>query len=705
MKIRFRPFVVINGSIRMKLIASFLVPVFFLIVLGSVSYSMASKALGASAKDSTQLLVTSKAQYLDIVLTKIDGNVMQLISSSILQTYLADPDEEARIMAAGDAQRMVGAYLQSDPVIISLAILGELGSINSPVSAANLKKVMELQLVQKAIEAKGQGVWVTDAAVIDDYLSMADNATNTAFYNVKEPQIFYVRSLRSARTGDSMGVLVMALNPKTINAFIGGMSKGEGAQTHLVGPDGYDVAFRFAAAEEDREKVDPLSPEGYAFSKTDYFKRNAADEKVLSFSEDVIVKGDRYLAVSEKMPKFGLTLSRLMPYATMMKGADGILNLTILIVLLAGIVSVGVGFFMASGMSRTIKRIVTLSEQAASGDLTVTPVSGRSDELGVLTRAISGMIASMRGLIERTAGTANMVADSAIVAANSTLQLSNGSKEISKAISEIAQGATSQAQDAEQGVSRMSELASSMGMVGDNVRVIEQVTNRTVELTVIGLDSIGELDQKSKETNGIIRIIVGNIQELSERSNSIGGIVKVINGIADQTNLLALNAAIEAARAGEMGRGFAVVADEVRKLAEQSMKATREIGGIVVETQKQTRATADLAEKTGDILHIQDIAMEKAIRAFNDISGSMDQLVGQVHVIMNDVDQMDHVKSETLLAIQNISAVSQETAASTEEVMASSDLQMHNIGNVAEYAARLGADAEALQMAISQFKV
>jgi len=219
------------------------------------------------------------------------------------------------------------------------------------------------------------------------------------------------------------------------------------------------------------------------------------------------------------------------------------------------------------------------------------------------------------------------------------------------------------------------------------------------------LDSIGELDQKSKETNGIIRIIVGNIQELSERSNSIGGIVKVINGIADQTNLLALNAAIEAARAGEMGRGFAVVADEVRKLAEQSMKATREIGGIVVETQKQTRATADLAEKTGDILHIQDIAMEKAIRAFNDISGSMDQLVGQVHVIMNDVDQMDHVKSETLLAIQNISAVSQETAASTEEVMASSDLQMHNIGNVAEYAARLGADAEALQMAISQFKV
>ncbi len=85
---------------------------------------------------------------------------------------------------------------------------------------------------------------------------------------------------------------------------------------------------------------------------------------------------------------------------------------------------------------------------------------------------------------------------------------------------------------------------------------------------------------------------LGNVvNALSSRSLEIGKIVEVINDIASQTNLLALNAAIEAARAGDQGRGFAVVADEVRKLAERTIKATREIGETIRETQEDTNQT------------------------------------------------------------------------------------------------------------------
>ncbi len=710
-------FLGISRSIRAKLITAFLLPVLFLVVLGIVSYTLAANAQVDNVTSSSKMMMEGRAEYLDMLMANVKSSAIQLISSPDVKSYLNSADPTVRVTMSAKVSAVVGTLMNSNPAIKSLTILNEPVSINSPFTGNNPARYLDLKIVRKAVEAGGKGIWVTDHVMIDEYLNKPDVTGNAVFYKVNEPQMFYVRMLRQSKGTEAPSVLIIALDSQMINKIIGSMILSDVATAHLVGPDGYDAAYRYVAPKTDTTAgksaepttestsapVDPASPEAYAFAKTDFFQRYQKETKT-SFSEEVQYKDVRNLALTQKLADGGVTISALIPYNSLVSKARPILLITILLVLVAAALSIAVGVAMATGMGQTIHHMMHVSKKAAEGDLTMQLETSRNDELGLLTQDIGDMIVSMRGLIDSSAKTAHRVSDSALTVSESTEMVAQVSCDIAKAISEIAVGATSQAHDSEQGVARMAQLDVKMNTVSENTRTIEQVTMETVNLTRNGISSIEELNQKARETNGIIRSIMEDIQLLSARSDSIGSIIKVIRGIADQTNLLALNAAIEAARAGDMGRGFAVVADEVRKLAEQSMNATHEISAIVAETQEQTQTTAKKAEKTGSILDTQDAAMEKAVKAFTDINGAMARLVGRVQGIITDVDEMETVKQDTLLAIQNISAVSQQTAASTEEVLASSDQQMQSIEDMAAHARNLGEDARELQDAIGRFR-
>ena len=111
------------------------------------------------------------------------------------------------------------------------------------------------------------------------------------------------------------------------------------------------------------------------------------------------------------------------------------------------------------------------------------------------------------------------------------------------------------------------EMASSITEIGRQVQESARMANEAVD--------------QARTTND-------RVSELSKAAARIGAVVELINTIAEQTNLLALNATIEAARAGDAGRGFAVVASEVKALAEQTSKATGEIGQQITGIQAAT---------------------------------------------------------------------------------------------------------------------
>jgi methyl-accepting chemotaxis protein len=144
------------------------------------------------------------------------------------------------------------------------------------------------------------------------------------------------------------------------------------------------------------------------------------------------------------------------------------------------------------------------------------------------------------------------------------------------------------------------------------------------------------------------------MQGLAEAAQRIGAVVELSNTIAGQTNLLALNATIEAARAGDAGRGFAVVASEVKALAEQTAKATDEIGQQILAIQTATKQSVGSIEEIGTtIASVNEIAtaiaaaVEEQGMATAEIARNIQEAARGTHDVSSNISGVSQAASET----------------------------------------------------------
>ena len=154
------------------------------------------------------------------------------------------------------------------------------------------------------------------------------------------------------------------------------------------------------------------------------------------------------------------------------------------------------------------------------------------------------------------------------------------------------------------------------------------------------------------------------VSELSKAAARIGAVVELINTIAEQTNLLALNATIEAARAGDAGRGFAVVASEVKALAEQTSKATGEIG------QQITGIQAATAESVGAIQAIST-TIEKLSEISSTIAAAVEEQGAATQEISRNVQQAARGTQQVSANITDVQRGAGETGTASSQVLSS----------------------------------
>jgi methyl-accepting chemotaxis protein len=354
---------------------------------------------------------------------------------------------------------------------------------------------------------------------------------------------------------------------------------------------------------------------------------------------------------------------------------SNIINGLAVVSLITSVVGLITAFFVTRAMISPLPRISRRMASIAEGDNSVEiPYGDRHDEIGDMSRALAVLKQSAEEKLrlekEQVEQARRASEERARVreelAKDFETSLSGLVQQVSEAATQMQETATGMAANAQQALRGTAEANGSSGQA---TKSVDSVSAAAEELSS-SIQEIGRQVSRSSEiTTSAVEQASGTrtqMEGLVVSAQRVGEVVDLISDIAEQTNLLALNATIEAARAGDAGKGFSVVASEVKNLANQTAKATEEIGQQITDMQN---ATSGAEQAIGDIAQV----IEQINEIASGIASAVEQQGTATTEIAESISEASRSVSETSSQINQVEGSVNETSSSSERVLTAAD--------------------------------
>ena len=379
-----------------------------------------------------------------------------------------------------------------------------------------------------------------------------------------------------------------------------------------------------------------------------------------------------------------------------------------------GIIAIGIasivffaiiGWLGSTKITDPLREVTKGMERLSGGDMNIR-INAKSKirEIDKLLASSDTLCAMLKESIGKIRDSSDSLSDAVMSTSEMATDSSDSVDQIADSMQALAQTTSTIAENVQDINDNMQRMGDVIGQAVENVDHLNQNSSAMSDANQEAADCIRQVINSSERSSDAVEDIANRINATNDSIYKINEMVALITNIAEQTNLLSLNASIEAARAGEAGKGFAVVAQEIKTLAEQSNVSANQINDIVAEIGKSSTECVEQAKIVRELITTEKELLGVTQEKFSNLDSNINGSVGEIKSVLAITNQLEKIKDTILNAVTDLSAISQETSATNQEVVASIATVAQNVGQVSSNAHVMNELSDELKGAVAHFK-